>query len=132
MKKTMISFLMAAFVMFAFTTNSYAQKKVRKDVTSTSVDKSRGSNPNIKEGMPTEDVAATKSRGNCSVYFDSYSALYIQVYVDGYYKGTISPYGSMKVSVGDGYTTIYCVSAGGTREWNASGDCREAYTYTLR
>lgn len=132
MKKTMMSIMMAAFLMFAFSINSYSQKKVTKQVTSTAVDKSRGSNPNIKGGAPTADVAAAKSRGTCSVNFDSYSPLYIEVYVDGYYKGTVSPYGSMKVYVGEGYTTIYCVSSGGSREWNAAGDCREAYTYTLR
>lgn len=132
MKKTIISSFVAVCVLLAFSTNTYAQKKVTKEVTSTAVEKNRGSNPKIKGDVPTTDKATAKSRGTCSIYFDSYSPLYIKVYVDGYYQGTVSPYGSMRVSPGNGYTTIYCISTGGTREWSADGDCRESYTYTLR
>lgn len=124
---------MIAFMAVAFSaTNALAQKKV--EVKSTSAVKTRGANPKIKMDAPTSDAKpVVKSRGAaCSVKFDNYTGLYIKVYVDGYYKGTLDAWGAGTVTVGNGYTTIYCVSAGGTREWNASGDCSTSYTYTLR
>jgi hypothetical protein len=130
--KNLIVCAMFAFVSLAFSsTTVFAQKKV--EVKSTAAVKSRGANPKIKGDAPTTDVAVAKSRGAaCVVKFDNYTGLYVKVYVDGYYKGTVSPWSDGTVSVGDGYTTIYCVSAGGTREWNASGDCRTSYVYTLK
>lgn len=123
---------MIAFMAVAFTSiNASAQKKV--DVKSTAAVKTRGANPNIKKDAPTTDVAVAKARGGaCSVKFDNYTGLYIKVYVDGYYKGTLDAWGSGTVTVSGGYTKIYCVSVGGTREWNASGDCQGGYIYSLR
>ncbi len=135
MKKTILYALATLFLVAAVSNVTYAQAKKKKKVElkSKTVEANRGENPNIKSGPPTEDNEEKKSRAAaCTVYFDNYTGLYINVYVDGNYKGQLSPYGSGTVSVGDGYTTIYCVSAGGTREWNASGDCRESYTYSLR
>ena len=92
---------------------------------------SRGANP-IRTERPTTDEGREKSRGSaCTVYFDNYTSLYIDVYMDGDYYGTVSPWGASTFSVGSGYTTIYCKSAGGTREWSAAGDCRETYRYKL-
>ncbi|TCC91563.1 hypothetical protein EZ428_07305 [Pedobacter frigiditerrae] len=124
---------MIAFMAVAFSsTSAFAQKTV--EVKSTAAVKSRGANPKIKVDAQASDAKpVVKSRGAaCSVKFDNYTGLYVKVYVDGYYKGTVSPWSAGTVTVGDGYTTIYCVSAGGTREWNASGDCRTSYVYTLK
>lgn len=126
---------MIAFMAVAFSSSSaFAQKKTVVDVKSTAAVKTRGANPKIKVDAPTsDDKPVVKTRGAaCSVKFDNYTGLYIKVYVDGYYKGTLDAYGSGTVTVGSGYTTIYCVSAGGTREWNASGNCDGGYTYSLR
>jgi len=126
---------MIAFMAVAFSsTSAFAQKKTVVDVKSTAAVKSRGANPKIKVDAPTSDEKpVAKSRGAvCSVKFDNYTGLYIKVYVDGYYKGTLDAWGSGTVNVGSGYTTIYCVSVGGTREWNASGNCDGGYTYSLR
>jgi len=84
---------------------SYAQAKKKKtvEVKSKSVDANRGENPNIKTGPPTEDKAEEKSRAAlCSIFFDNYTGLYINIYVDGNYKGQLSPYGSGTVKVGSG------------------------------
>ncbi|RYC66878.1 hypothetical protein [Spirosoma sordidisoli] len=119
-------------------TTTVAQDKPDKNVTVTgkAVPKTRGANPNIKKDVPTTDVPVprpAKTRGAlCRVKFDNYTGLYIKIYVDGDYKGTLAPWDDGTVTVGSGYTTIYCVSTGGTREWSASGDCRENYVYTLR
>ena len=126
---------MIAFMAVAFSTmDASAQKKV--DVTSTAVPKTRGKgvNPNIKVDAPTSDEKpVAKSRGAaCTVKFDNYTGLYIKVYVDGNYKGTLDAWGAGTVTVAGGYTKIYAVSVGGTREWNASGNCEGGYTYTLR
>ena len=115
-----------------------AQKKATKKVTveGKAATRSRGDNPNIKMDEPTTDNPVpqpAKSRGaTCAIHFDNRTGLYIRLFVDGNYKGTMEPWGDRYVAVGDGYTTIYCVSTGGSREWNASGDCQQAYDYTLR
>ncbi len=58
----------------------------------------------------------------------------MKIYVDGNFKGVVSPYGSGTVVVGAGYTTIYCISSGGTTEWSSAGGCGndEVYRYELR
>lgn len=134
--KNLIVCAMIAFMAVAFSsTNAFAQKKSTVvEVKSTAAVKTRGANPKIKVDAPTSDAKpVTKSRGaDCKVKFDNYTGLYIKVYVDGYYKGTLDAWGAGTVTVGSGYTTIYCVSVGGTREWNASGNCEGNYTYTLK
>ena len=132
MKKTILSILAAGCMLIAFSTESSAQKKTTVKIESKAVDASRGSsNPKIKGEAPTTDKAEGKPRGTCSVYFDNYSGLYVKVYVDGYYRGTLSPYGSFTVNVADGYTEIYCISTGGTRDWEATGNCTGRYIYSL-
>jgi hypothetical protein len=131
MKKTLLSIFAATCMLLAFSTSSSAQKQIKVKLTSRTVDVNRGSNPNIKAEAPTTDTKQGKPRGVCSVYFDNYSGLYVKVYVDGYYQGTLSPYGSFTVNVADGYTEIYCISTGGTRDWAATGNCTGKYIYSL-
>ncbi|TCC91564.1 hypothetical protein EZ428_07310 [Pedobacter frigiditerrae] len=119
-------------IMLFVTGNVFAQQTKKVELKSVAAVKTRGANPKIKVEMPTADVLATKARGGCKIIFDNYTGLYIKVYVDGYYKGTISPWGNGTVTTTDGYTSVYLVSAGGTREWNASGDCRTVWNYTLK
>lgn len=123
------------FAMTALTVTTYSQAKktINKSLTSTAYSASRGAqDPNIKSSAPKEDKKAAKSRGanDCTIYFDNYSGLYVEVYVDGYYMGTMSGYGSLTVYAG-GYTTIYCKSTGGTRVWSDKGDCTGYYHYKL-
>lgn len=131
MKKTILGLFSATFMLLAFSNATYAQDTKEVTVNSKAVDQSRGANPNIKGEAPATDKVEDKSRGTCSLYFSNYSGLYVKVYVDGYYKGTMSPYGYISVFVGDGYTTYYCISTGGTRDWSGSGDCRSAYRISL-
>ncbi len=131
MKKMIIGIFVSACMLFAFSTTSHAQKKVTRDVKAAVVEGTRSSNPNIKSQAPTTDEAQPKSRGTCSIYFSNYTGYYINIYVDGYYRGQLSPWGGGTVSVSDGYTTIYCLSAGGTREWSDAGTCSGYYTFRL-
>ncbi len=131
--KNLIVCALIAFMAVAFSSIDASAQSKKVDVKSTAAVKHRGANPNIKKDVPTTDVATSKPRGSvCTVNFYNTTGLYIKVYVDGYYKGTLDAYGTGAVSVYGGYTKIYCVSVGGTREWNASGDCQGGYNYTLR
>ncbi len=131
MKKAIYVVLVAVSMTLAFSTTASAQKKIEVKVESKAVETNRGANPNIKSGAPTTDNAESKARGTCRVYFDNYTGLYVNIYVDGYYKGQLSPYGEGSVSVSSGYTTVYCLSAGGTREWSAAGGCTGSYYFKL-
>ncbi len=113
------------------TANAQAKDKKVMKLSGQKMSKSRGADPNIKQDRPTSDVAQEKARGTCSVNFINYTGYTINVYVDGYFKGTLSPYGSGNVTVGSGYTKIYCVTAGGTYSWSASGNCDHLYEYDL-
>lgn len=130
MKK--VAFLLF-FALTALTVTSFSQEKksIEKKVTAKAYSASRGAaDPNIKSGAPKEDKKETQSRGACQIYFDNYSGLYVEVYVSGYYMGTMSGYGSLTVNAG-GYTTIYCKSTGGTKYWSDSGDCSGNYHFKL-
>ena len=125
--------LLLLTAIFAFgVTATQAQDKPNKEktVNSKEVSKTRGANPNIKSAKPTTDTPEadpSKSRGSgsgtCQVYFNNHTGYVVDVYVDGNFKGTLAAYGSGNVYVGSGYTTVYCISAGGTREWSDKGDC---------
>ncbi|WP_316784652.1 hypothetical protein [Pedobacter frigiditerrae] len=119
-------------IMMLLGANVFGQQIKKVEIQSTAVVKSRGANPKIKSDIPAVDVPIAKARGGCTIKFDNYTGLYIRVYVDGYYKGTISPWGNATVTTTDGYSSVYLVSAGGTREWTASGDCRTIWNYTLK
>jgi len=136
MKKILL-LVCAAFAIFTltFSNDVNAQTKPKKviNVQGKATLKSRGANPNIKVDAPTVDKPVTKSRGEtCDVNFVNSTGLFIKVYVDGNYKGTVGPNDEGSVTVGSGYTTIYCISAGGTQEWSAAGTCSQAYTFNLK
>jgi hypothetical protein len=85
----------------------------------------------IKTDKPMADVKVIKAKTHCSVYFNNYSGLFVNIYMDGIFWGTVSPYGGMTVSPGYGYSTIYCESAGGLWSWSASGECSTPYEFDL-
>lgn len=133
MKKSILGMLAAGCMLLAFSSATYAQKKVSRTLKAATVDASRGANPNIKSDAPTTDAAVSQARGgaSCSIYFSNYTGYYVNIYVDGYYKGQLSPWGGGTVVVGDGYTSIYCITAGRTLEWSDAGNCYGSYTFRL-
>jgi hypothetical protein len=115
-------------------TLTFAQDKKPVSVSKNKVESMRGTNPNIKSEAPSTDVEMakpSKSRGSCTIGFVNNTGYYVKVYVDGTYKGTLAPYESGSVTVYDGYTSIYCITTGGTYDWKASGQCTGTYTFTL-
>jgi len=137
MKKILLA-VCASFAISALTlvNNANAQSKPARsiDVISKAVPKSRGVNPNIKQGAPTVDKPEAKSRGGepCLIKFDNFTGLTVDIMVDGRYKATVAPYSDSTVKVGGGYTTMYCISAGKTKEWSHKGDCNGLITFNIK
>ena len=129
MKKVFLTLFIAMFALTA----TYAQVR-GVDVAKKKVDATRGANPNIKSDVPSTDkemAKPSKTRGSCTVAFTNNTGYYVKVYIDGTYKGTLAPYESGSVTVYSGYTTIYCITTGGTYDWSAAGNCEGTYTYKL-
>ena len=126
------------FLMVSF--SSFGQDKEKKVVNleATKVAKTRGGNANIKTDMDlnAKDVAVPKPAGEredfCTIEFDNWTGYDIKVYVDGNYKGYVSSWSEGSVTVYDGYTTIYCITVGGTYEWSADGNCYGDYYFKLQ
>lgn len=135
MKKFTLLFLLTTctFLLYSSTAYCQAKSKIEKKLTGKAYEKSRGADANIKSNSPTSDKKKEKSRGAalCMIYFDNYSGLYVNVYVDGDYMGTMSPYGSLTVNEYSGYATIYCKSTGGTKYWSDQGSCDGYYHFKL-
>ena len=129
MKKIIVAALVCAMSIGSIQASYAAGKTVK--VVATKMEKSRGANPEIKSDRPTTDKMKEKSRGSCTVNFRNHTGYYINVYMDGIFWGTLSPYASGSVTDGDGYTKIYCETAGKTYHWSAEGTCSEPYNYDL-
>lgn len=130
MKKSIPCILLTCCLL-SFSPAVMAQKKKTKDVKATAVDITRGSNPYIKTEAPSTDVAEPKPRKTCSINFSNYTGYFIKVYVDGRYRGQLSPHGGGSVVVTEGYTSIYCITAGKTLEWFETGNCYRTYRFRL-
>ncbi len=136
MKKLLL--INVLFLLVSF--NSFAQGKETKlvEITAKKVTKTRGANPNIKTPFVCDapDVAVAKpaaTRGStCTVNVDNYTGYDVYVYVDGDYYGWVGAWGEGAVTVYDGWTTVYCVTTGGTYDWSASGNCDFFFNYELR
>lgn len=123
MKKTVLIALVALFVT-ALSFNANAQGGGRNKVELKGQDvTTRGANPEVKADRPTSDAAAPRGSGSetCYVYLHNYTSYSIDIYVDGYWEGTLGAYDDAYVSTGSGYTTMYGWSVGRTREWKFSG-----------
>lgn len=109
-----------------------AQTASAKDKQKVTVKATKGKGAaDIKQDRPTKDVPKEKSRGACSVDFINHTGYTINVYMDGYFWGTLAPYSSGNVTDGNGYTKIYCVTVGGTYSWSAQGNCDHNFQYDL-
>ena len=131
--------LLITVLFFGLSFSAFAQQKTTKIVAikATKVEKSRGENPNIKKDFTCNaaDVAVpkpAKSRGDlCSIKVDNWTGFYVKVFVDGDFYGWVSPWEDGSVTVYSGYTTVYCITAGGTLEWSGAGSCDGEYEYKI-
>lgn len=122
-----IAYLLASLTLISAITYVKAnssQKKSKAKVTELKASKgeaSRGgeADPNIKDSKETNDPGAqmdappskggatTRGGGYCEVQFDNRSRWYIKLFVDGSYRGTLSPFGDAVVFVQSGSTSVY-------------------------
>ncbi len=129
----LISMFLVAFVAIQLCCRQTATAQVKvevKELKAAKAEKTRGENPNIKIAAPTTDTVTEKQKGDCCIKFDNWTGYYIDVYVDGCFQGAIGPWGSSWV-YHYSFSTIYCITRGGTYEWAHSGTCEENFVYKL-
>ena len=115
------------------------------DIEHSNVDYSntRSTNPNIKINAPDNDKnplpasskknsKKTNNAKECEIIFDNYTGYFIEVYIDGIYRGTVGEWGTLYVTVKGGYTKVYAITTGGTKEWKADGNCDGNYVWKLK
>jgi hypothetical protein len=120
-------------------------KSGEKGKGTTKAEKSRGEgeDPNIKSNEIKNDPAnlpkapgrkgGDKSRGDCWVHVDNRTGYYINIYIDGYMRGTVSPWGDVYGGAGEGGTTLYASAPGTGLTWgpNRFYCYNNEYTWTL-
>lgn len=96
-----------------------AQKTIELKGTKKAATRGGEADPNIKEDKSTNDPnaqmdappskggATTRGGGYCEVRLDNRTNWLIKIYVDGVYRGTLSPYGDGVVNVLAGGTSVY-------------------------
>lgn len=104
-----------------------------------------GNNPNIKvrrgDGLKTLDKSEVpNSKGGTQqtrqaqgrIHFDSRSAEYMDCYVDGYFVGSIAPYGDLYVYRTRGNRRLFCETYDGELWWGPQTvPLRKSYRWTL-
>jgi hypothetical protein len=70
-------------------------------------DDKQTNDPNAPEDAPSKKGGTSRGGGNCEVRLDNRTQWYIKIYVDGGYRGTLSPYGDAVAYTGVGSTTVY-------------------------
>lgn len=80
-----------------------------------------GADPNVKKADVTNDSKAAAGKapahrgattrgfgpGVCGVVAENWTSLYVKIYVDGTYRGTLGPWDEGVVFTGSGATTMY-------------------------
>lgn len=113
-------FLVLAIVLPGSLTTAQGQKSKQKVIElKAQKPTTRGDDPNIKNDTETNDPnselaapqqkggAKTRGGGACEVRFDNRTRWFVKLYVDGTYRGTISPYGDGIAYTGAGPTRVY-------------------------
>ncbi|MFU8813528.1 MAG: hypothetical protein ACNA78_11230 [Balneolaceae bacterium] len=120
MKTHLIKYTMILFAAVSFTLAAnlaHAQEQAA-DSLATSAVEARGDAPdeNIEvqagENVLGEEAEAPAIKGGETgeraasrfVNFDNYTGWYISTYIDGYYQGTVAPWGNLKINVPAGRT----------------------------
>jgi hypothetical protein len=141
--KKLLNLIVIMMLVAGTATTVHAQERVKKTIKLEN--QKDGKKPAIKSDIPTKDVEAKESRPankggvsqrgsgpyNCYVTVSNYTGYYVKVYLDGYYYGTVGPYDDIYCTTGNGYTSLYAVTTGGSQWWSGSGDCESDYTFTL-
>jgi len=143
MKRYSSLFILAVIVYFWSGYQMFAQtEKTRKliEVTAKPISSSSGETSNVLHKAPISDhevppppeFGGAKTKGIlCEVKFENRCGYVVEVYIDGYYKGTIDAWGYAWYRNISGYKAVYCMTVGRTYEWSAKGDCDGNYTFKL-
>ncbi len=153
MKKHIVGIVLAIFLLPLIHSGSLieatAAQKGKGKVTETHAQKSRGggADENIKSDSetnsdsnkmpapPKKGGARAKGAGACAVVVDNRTAYLIRIYVDGTYRGTISPWGDAYCYTGSGATKLYAVALfddGSRLTWGPNVvNCGDTYTWRL-
>lgn len=87
--------------------------------------------PPAKSGERARD-AANPGNGYCDIVVDNWSGNYADIYVDGSWKGTVSPYGDGATWAVSGPTVLYAKADDGGTWGPYRVTCRDLYTWKLR
>src|SRR5687768_5633862 len=139
--KSIISFSIVFLLLFAFSFSGFSQAnpKIKVKVEASKLKEGQASSSNqVKSGKPTTDTkseaegtAGGSGPYSCRVLVDNYTDYCVDIYVDGVWCGSLGPWGAMTVFTGNGWTTLYAQSCGGSFYWNMSGSCGSAYAFEL-
>ena len=93
-------------------------------------------NPTTGGPPAPPDKGGDKSRGAyCQIHVDNHTPLWIKIYVDGYYAGTMPPWGDLYPTAISGGTQLYGRADFVDGTWRFWGpyhfDCDEVYTWRL-
>jgi len=95
----------------------------------------RANAPGAKVAAPTAKGGPATRGGVCAVHFDNRTSLYIDIYLDGDYRGTMSPWGDAYPFVGCGETRLYAkanFTDGSSLSWGpVVVDLNGVYTWRL-
>ncbi len=132
-KNYLFIFLISAFGCIGF--SALAQSSKTLELKSVAVKSKPGTNAKIKADIPKSDAQpVAKIRGGCGCNYKlvNHTDLYIKVYIEGYYKGTLGPWSEAKITIIDRYSKIYMVSVGGTKEWYYNSDGKDIETFIIK
>jgi hypothetical protein len=140
MKKLFLAAALVAAVLVTVSAHAADAKKGGKKV-DLKAQTARGDaqDPNIKSGPPKANSAnaplPAESRGGCTVHIDNRTGWYIQVYLDGDYRGVVGPFGDAYGAVISGPTNIYARAEfddNSVRTWGPQNVfCPDQGNYTL-
>jgi len=107
--------------------------------------KGSAQDPNIKKSgevnAPNANAAAPPSKGGsaragvCEIHVDNRTGLYIKIYVDGDFQGTVGPWGDVAAYALSGATRLYGRADYTDGTYSSFGprliDCHGTFTWTL-
>ena len=132
MKKLMF-IAIAIFTMVAIQTEANAQAAPAKKV---NVIGSETNTTGVEMSLPAEDkkLEKQKDRGSCDVWFDNFTGYYVDIWVEGYYQGRLSPYAtSVRIDVWTpgNWTKWTAQTAGKTYYWSNDSYCNDNRAFTI-
>lgn len=133
MKKYLFIAMAVVGLTFAASTEASAQKAPTKKV---AVYGKKSTSDGSMSAPTTDEPRAKKDkkRGSCYVWFDNYTGYYVDIWVEGYYQGRLSPYAtSVRIDVWTpgNWTKWTARTAGGTYSWSNDSYCNDSRQFTI-